>query len=148
MVAITETRYDTGRGGGLVPGSWELVCRNRKEYVAARHVVTFDVGADHSVVYSNGYGVFRLVDGEWRRSPVETWSKTSALRGTSGARNPHRTGSRWLQVQYRPSARMRRIRRSVRVLLRDFRMAVRHRPVARPACARRSPAAARAARRR
>ena len=44
---------------------WELVCRNRKgqEYVAARHVVTFDVGADESVVYSNGYGVFRLVDG-------------------------------------------------------------------------------------
>jgi hypothetical protein len=68
MVAITETCYDTGRGGGLVPGSWELVCRNRKgdEYVAARHVVTFDVGADDSVVYSNGYGVFRLVDGEWQ----------------------------------------------------------------------------------
>lgn len=68
MVAIGETRYDTGRGGGLVPGSWELVCRNRngREYVAARHVVTFDVGADDSVVYSNGYGVFRLVDGEWQ----------------------------------------------------------------------------------
>jgi hypothetical protein len=68
MVAISETRYDTGRGGGLVPGSWELVCRNRKgqEYVAARHVVTFDVGADDSVVYSNGYGVFRLVDGDWQ----------------------------------------------------------------------------------
>ena len=30
MVAINEARYDTGRGGGLVPGSWELVCRNRK----------------------------------------------------------------------------------------------------------------------
>jgi hypothetical protein len=68
MVAISETRYDTGRGGGLVPGSWELICRNRKgqEYVAARHVVTFDVGADDSVVYSNGYGVFRLVDGDWQ----------------------------------------------------------------------------------
>jgi hypothetical protein len=68
MVAIGETRYDTGRGGGLVPASWELVCRNRngREYVAARHVVTFDVGADDVVVYSNGYGVFRLVDGEWQ----------------------------------------------------------------------------------
>ena len=68
LVAISETRYDTGRGGGLVPGSWELVCRNRKgqEYVAARHVVTFDVCVDDSVVYSNGYGVFRLVDGEWQ----------------------------------------------------------------------------------
>jgi hypothetical protein len=68
MVAIGETRYDTGRGGGLVPASWELVCRNRKgqEYVAARHVVTFDVGADDAVVYSNGYGVFRLVNGDWQ----------------------------------------------------------------------------------
>ena len=68
MVAIGETRYDTGRGGGLVPASWELVCRNRngREYVAARHVVTFDVGTDDMVVYSNGYGVFRLVDGEWQ----------------------------------------------------------------------------------
>jgi hypothetical protein len=68
MVAIGETRYDTGRGGGLVPASWELVCRNRngREYVAARHVVTFDVGTDDVVVYSNGYGVFRLVDGEWQ----------------------------------------------------------------------------------
>ena len=58
----------TGRGGGQVPASWVLVCRNSKgdEYVAARHVVTFDVGADDSVVYSNGYGVFRLTDGEWQ----------------------------------------------------------------------------------
>jgi hypothetical protein len=68
MVAIRATRYDTGRGGGLVPASWELVCRNRKgqEYVAARHVVTFDVGADDAVVYSNGYDVFRLADGDWQ----------------------------------------------------------------------------------
>jgi hypothetical protein len=43
-----------------------LVCRNRKgdEHVAARHVVTFDVGAGDFVVYSNGYGVFRLIDGD------------------------------------------------------------------------------------
>jgi hypothetical protein len=66
MVAISETRYDTGRVGGLVPGSWELVCRNRKgdEHVAARHVVTFDVGSDDSVVYSNGY--WRLPAGRRR----------------------------------------------------------------------------------
>jgi len=29
-------------------------------------VVTFDVGADDTVVYSNGYGVYRLVAGEWQ----------------------------------------------------------------------------------
>ena len=43
-----------------------LTHRKGDEYVAARHAVTFDVGADDSVVYSNGYGVFRLVDGEWQ----------------------------------------------------------------------------------
>jgi hypothetical protein len=68
MVALNEVRYDTGRGGGLVPGSWELVCRNRKgqDYVAARHVVSFDVGDDDRVIYSNGFAVFRLVDGDWQ----------------------------------------------------------------------------------
>jgi len=68
LVAISEVQYDTGRGGGLVPGSWELVCRNRKgqDYVAARHVVSFDVAADDTVVYSNGFAVFRLVDGDWQ----------------------------------------------------------------------------------
>lgn len=66
MVAINDVRYDTGRGG-LVPGSWELVCRNHKgrEYVAAKHVVAFDVAGD-DVVYSNGFAVFGLEDGDWR----------------------------------------------------------------------------------
>jgi hypothetical protein len=68
MVALREVRYDTGRGGGLVPGSWELVCQNRKGqgYVAARHVVSFDVAPDDTVVYSNGFELFRLVDGDWQ----------------------------------------------------------------------------------
>ena len=67
MVSIAEVRYDTGRGGGLVPGSWELVCRNRKgqDHIAAKHVVAFDVAPDDSVIYSNGFRVFRLVDGDW-----------------------------------------------------------------------------------
>ncbi len=70
MVAIEQARYDNGRGGGLVPSSWELVCRNAKgqDYVAARHVVTFDVAPDGSVAYSNGYGIYRLDDGEWRQT--------------------------------------------------------------------------------
>lgn len=68
MVALEGVQYDTGRNGGLVPGSWELVCRNRKgqDYVAARNVVSFDVGGDDSVIYSNGFAVFRLVDGDWQ----------------------------------------------------------------------------------
>lgn len=68
MVALREVRYDTGRDGGLVPGSWELVCRNRNgdEYVAARHVVSFDLAADGTVVYTNGFELFRLVAGDWQ----------------------------------------------------------------------------------
>lgn len=65
-VALSELRYDSGRGGGLVPTSWELVCQNRKgqEHVAARHVVSFDVASDDSVIYSNGFELFKLVDGD------------------------------------------------------------------------------------
>jgi hypothetical protein len=68
MVALREVHYDSGRGGGLVPASWELVCQNRKgqEYVAARHVVSFDVAPDDSVIYSNGFELFKLVDGDWQ----------------------------------------------------------------------------------
>jgi hypothetical protein len=68
MVALNEVRYDSGRGGALVPRSWELVCRNRRgqEYVAARHVASFDVGSDGGVVYSNGFELWRLVDGDWK----------------------------------------------------------------------------------
>ena len=67
MVSLREVRYDNERGGGLVPASWELVCRNRRgeEYVAARHVVSFDVAPDDSVIYSNGFEIFRLQEGDW-----------------------------------------------------------------------------------
>lgn len=34
--------------------------------MAARNVVSFDVGGDESVIYSNGFAVFRLVDGDWQ----------------------------------------------------------------------------------
>ena len=69
IVMLSDVRYDAGRGGGLVPRSWELVCRNRHgaEYVAARHVVAFDVGTDGTVVYSNGFDVSELDDGDWKR---------------------------------------------------------------------------------
>lgn len=68
MVALREVRYENGRGGGLVPGSWELVCRNRRgdEFVSARHVVSFDIAPDGTPIHSNGFEVFRLVDGDWR----------------------------------------------------------------------------------
>jgi hypothetical protein len=46
----------------LVPNSWELVSRNRDgdERVLATNVATYDVGADGTIIYSNGRGVFML----------------------------------------------------------------------------------------
>jgi len=46
----------------LVPNSWELVSRNRdgEEHVLATNVATYDVGADGTIIYSNGRGVFML----------------------------------------------------------------------------------------
>lgn len=46
----------------LVPNSWELVSRNRDgdERVLATNVATYDVGADGTIIYSNGRGVFVL----------------------------------------------------------------------------------------
>jgi hypothetical protein len=59
----------------------ELGCRNRngREHVAARHVVTFDVGADDSVVYGNGYGLFRLMDGDWQPVPSANLVENACL---------------------------------------------------------------------
>lgn len=46
----------------LVPNSWELVSRDRDgvERVLATNVASYDVGADGTIVYSNGRGVFIL----------------------------------------------------------------------------------------
>jgi len=46
----------------LVPNSWELVSRNRdgEERVLATNVASYDVGADGTIIYSNGRGVFML----------------------------------------------------------------------------------------
>lgn len=46
----------------LVPAPWQLVCRSPEgeEHVLASHVASFDIAADGSILYSNGYGVFAL----------------------------------------------------------------------------------------
>jgi hypothetical protein len=45
---------------GLVPASWELVRPGPSPEVLARGVLSFDVGRDGTVVYSNGSAVFLL----------------------------------------------------------------------------------------
>jgi hypothetical protein len=46
----------------LVPASWELIRRDEhsREAVIAKHVASFDISQDGSVIYSNGYGIFGL----------------------------------------------------------------------------------------
>ena len=46
----------------LVPSSWELVSRDRNgnEHILANNVVSYDISADGSIVYSNGRGIFIL----------------------------------------------------------------------------------------
>jgi hypothetical protein len=46
----------------LVPASWQLVRRgpHGEEHVLASHVASFDLAADSTVLFSNGYGVFAL----------------------------------------------------------------------------------------
>jgi len=46
----------------LVPETWQLVSRNQQgvERVLATNVASYDVGADGTIVYSNGRGVFVL----------------------------------------------------------------------------------------
>ena len=47
---------------GLVPSSWQLMCRakNGDERVLARGVLAYDVTDDATVVYSDGAGIFQL----------------------------------------------------------------------------------------
>lgn len=46
----------------LVPSSWELIKRdeNGNEENLAKHVSSFDISHDGTIIYSNGYGVFTL----------------------------------------------------------------------------------------
>jgi hypothetical protein len=46
----------------LVPSSWQLISRSRQgdERVLATNVASYDIGADGTIVYSNGRGVFML----------------------------------------------------------------------------------------
>jgi hypothetical protein len=48
----------------LVPASWQLVRRGTdgEERVLGRHVVSFDIAPDGTVLFTNGYGVFELDD--------------------------------------------------------------------------------------
>jgi hypothetical protein len=46
----------------LVPSSWELIKRdeNGREEILAKNVASFDISPNGALIYSNGYGVFKL----------------------------------------------------------------------------------------
>ena len=52
-----------GDGGALVPSNWQLIKRteNGIETVLAKSVLSYDLCADGSIVYTNGARIFHLV---------------------------------------------------------------------------------------
>ena len=66
--ALREARSANGIPS-LVPASWELVRRDAqgREQVLATHVASYDLGADGTIVHTNGRGVFVLEPGGGER---------------------------------------------------------------------------------
>lgn len=64
MIELSKVRYDAGRGGGLVPDSWQLVRRgaDNVEAVVASNVASFDIAEDGTVVYTNGFDIRAFPD--------------------------------------------------------------------------------------
>ncbi len=66
MIELSKARNDPQYAGSLVPANWELVRvthAGATPEVLARHVAGFDLHADASVVYTNGYDIVELRDG-------------------------------------------------------------------------------------
>jgi hypothetical protein len=59
MIELSKVRYEAGKGGGLVPGSWQLMRRGSDgiETQLAGSVASFDVDGDGAVVYTNGFEI-------------------------------------------------------------------------------------------
>ena len=65
MIELSKIKLDAQYNGSLVPASWELVCLppGQTMRVLASHVASFDVAADGTVVYTNGYDLTALRGG-------------------------------------------------------------------------------------
>ena len=67
MIDLNQVRIEDDRAkGGLVPASWQLRRRSPEgqDVFVADHVVSYDVGEDGSVVYTNGFAAFRILKGD------------------------------------------------------------------------------------
>jgi hypothetical protein len=68
MIELGKLPQDARTVGGLVPRNWELVRLDRGGAITvlAQHVVSFDLQDDGMLLYSNGFEVFSLRDGDRR----------------------------------------------------------------------------------
>lgn len=67
MIDLNQVQIEDDRAkGGLVPASWQLRRRSPdgQDVFVADHVVSYDLGEDGSVVYTNGFAAFRILKGE------------------------------------------------------------------------------------
>jgi len=71
MIELSKVRNDPQYAGNLVPGSWQLIAqegRRASPRVIASHVAHFDLAADGTVLYSNGYDILACApDGQQQR---------------------------------------------------------------------------------
>jgi len=66
MIELSKVRNDPQYAGNLVPRSWELVRKppGRALQIVMPHVASFDLAADGTVIYTNGYDVMTWRDGD------------------------------------------------------------------------------------
>jgi len=67
MIDLNQVQIEDDRAkGGLVPASWQLRRRSPdgQDVFVADHVVSYDLGEDGSVVYTNGFAAFRILKGD------------------------------------------------------------------------------------
>jgi len=67
MIDLNQVQVEDDRAkGGLVPASWQLRRRSPdgQDVFVADHVVSYDLGEDGSVVYTNGFAAFRILKGD------------------------------------------------------------------------------------
>jgi hypothetical protein len=64
-----ELRKQGGDAGNLVPADWQLVRRTPAgtETILARHVISYDLAADGTLVYTNGSGLFAGQERDFRK---------------------------------------------------------------------------------
>lgn len=66
MIELSKVKTDPQYAGNLVPASWELIAqegRRATPRVIASHVAHFDLAADGTLIYSNGFDIQALPSG-------------------------------------------------------------------------------------